>query len=262
MSICQTERVEALDRAANRRQGMSTCRARIGRQWVIPLSRGRRGILGRPVPLARLQAGRSLRERSGRAVAPDCGARTGRRHVGQRQSRRRGSWSRRGDGRPERDPGLLPAPASRAGLSPPPAAGTGPAPLGAWAEGRLAQRGLWENAVSPHPHAVAMVTRSAPPPLAPLPRQPSRRRRCGARARACPAAGPRTHERNGPRAPRLRAGPCAAPRVGMGSGSCPARSPVLVSGTRCGLELTSLTSQRCWQPRLSQCDVLYTSLQH
>lgn len=85
------------------------------------------------------------------------------RHVGQRQPRRRRSWSCRGDGRPERDPGLLPALASRAGLSPPPAAGTGWAPFGAWAEGRLSQRGLWESTVCPPPtpprHPVAMVTR-------------------------------------------------------------------------------------------------------
>lgn len=145
---------------------MSLRRARIGWRWVIPLSRGWWGEKGEfresPAPVgSSCQGGAGAQRRRAAGLGP---AWPGRRHVGQRQSRRRGNWSRRGDGRIERGPGLLPALACRAGLSPPPAAGTGSAPLGAWAEGRLGQRGLWESSMSlphhnPPRHPVAMVTR-------------------------------------------------------------------------------------------------------
>lgn len=95
-----------------------------GRTIVPGATGGGEGISGRP---GRPRAGSSAPGRGGRAAAAGSSP-AGRRHVGQRQPRWRGRWSRRGDGRAERDPGLLPAPACRAGLAPPPAAGTGPGP--------------------------------------------------------------------------------------------------------------------------------------
>lgn len=218
---------------------MCTCCARIGRQRAIPRRRGgaggSRGISGRPGPVARPPAPAQAARCWGQAGAP-C-----RRHVGQRQPQRRRRGSRRRDGRSERDPGLLPALASRAGLAPPAAAGTGAAPPGAW-RGDASVREDCGSAASALPPAVTPSLWRHEEPSSPPRRVSPPRRELRRRSGDGPLEPPAVTETRvlwpqqwgapaSPQRPRP-SGPAGAP---LPSGPpCPAR-PALVAGPECHL---------------------------